>query len=862
MKIISITVSLLLFYTWSNAQTGITENFNDNQLAQGWSYAAAIVPAETSSELYLNINNITAYDNIEYSFGSIDISANPVVKLKVKTSSAFTMRIDLVDAMGNSTNSIATTKTISGNTYVEYTFNFSGKFNQTYPTNATVNSKTISKVVIFFNAGTSYTGKVYLDDIVIGDGSTTPLFAGIIRKNQIGYEASGSKIALIEAANTSNNYSKFSVADQSNTIVLNGTIGAWKQVNGWSGRYFKTIDFSALTEPGTYQLLVDSAVAGSLKIGSNILFTQTAASVISFFKGMRNTDARDNNLSFYGSRNDNVNVYGGWSDATGDQGKHFSHLSYANHFNPQQIPLVAWSMMRSYEMDSVAFVGFKTEITDEIKWGIDYIYKNLDPIGYFYLSIFDTWGALGATREICEWSTDAGTRSEGYQCAMREGGGVAIAALARASYMKYKSAYTSQQYLAAAVKAYTHLRSPGNGYQTKNLEYCNDHQENIIDNYCGLLAAVELYKATTNSIYLQDAQVYYQALKNKQTNEGWFASDVALNRPFYHAADEGLPIVAIVDYYSISNDVSVKPLLTKWYNWYLSISTEIENPFQYVRQYQKAYVNNNLQLAKKSFFVPHNNETGYWWQGENARLASMSSALLMASRIVTPTFNLGVDSVSAFALSQMDWIVGKNPFGVCMITGFGDKTYAGYNGKTNVTGGICNGISSKDGEETNIEWTPFALDDWQNWRWIEQWLPHNLWFLMASTAQSYLVNNPAFPIVDCNGDIGGVAFIDSCSICAGGNTGISPSLDPAKCVTTQLTSTDNIFSIRIYPNPVESMIRIDTYDLIRISIYDHLGSLVLVSTEQFVDMTALSTGLYVFKVETSNGFIFEKVVKK
>jgi hypothetical protein len=38
----------------------------------------------------------------------------------------------------------------------------------------------------------------------------------------------------------------------------------------------------------------------------------------------------------------------------------------------------------------------------------------------------------------------------------------------------------------------------------------------------------------------------------------------------------------------------------------------------------------------------------------------------------------------------------------------------------------------------------------------------------------------AFPM-DCNGDEGGIAFIDSCGICAGGNTGIVPVLDTNEC---------------------------------------------------------------------------------
>jgi hypothetical protein len=37
------------------------------------------------------------------------------------------------------------------------------------------------------------------------------------------------------------------------------------------------------------------------------------------------------------------------------------------------------------------------------------------------------------------------------------------------------------------------------------------------------------------------------------------------------------------------------------------------------------------------------------------------------------------------------------------------------------------------------------------------------------------------PVEDCNGDLGGNAFIDSCGICAGGNTTVTPILDAEFC---------------------------------------------------------------------------------
>jgi len=72
-----------------------------------------------------------------------------------------------------------------------------------------------------------------------------------------------------------------------------------------------------------------------------------------------------------------------------------------------------------------------------------------------------------------------------------------------------------------------------------------------------------------------------------------------------------------------------------------------------------------------------------------------------------------------------------------MMTGVGTTTYPTYLGGgkgPNYVGGICNGITAKDKNESDIDWAPFAATDWQNWRWVEQWLPHDAWF-MVSVAQ-------------------------------------------------------------------------------------------------------------------------------
>ncbi len=54
----------------------------------------------------------------------------------------------------------------------------------------------------------------------------------------------------------------------------------------------------------------------------------------------------------------------------------------------------------------------------------------------------------------------------------------------------------------------------------------------------------------------------------------------------------------------------------------LDITGEVVNPFGYARQYIKPLG----EQKKGAFFFTHDNESDYWWQGENARLASLAAA--------------------------------------------------------------------------------------------------------------------------------------------------------------------------------------------------------------------------------------------
>jgi hypothetical protein len=188
-----------------------------------------------------------------------------------------------------------------------------------------------------------------------------------------------------------------------------------------------------------------------------------------------------------------------------------------------------------------------------------------------------------------------------------------------------------------------------------------------------------------------------------------------------------------------SNVTTALAAVKTHYDWLLKVTNQVDNPFGYARQTYKTG-----GAIKDGFFIPHDNESNYWWQGEDARIASLSAAVAYAAKVLN---DVSTES-DKYATDQLDWILGKNPYAVCMMEGKGLKNPKVYNGQSSydatLDGGIANGITGKNTDGSGIAWDSDGVasvgfdsytESWQNWRWIEQWLPHTTWYLMALTAR-------------------------------------------------------------------------------------------------------------------------------
>jgi thiol-disulfide isomerase/thioredoxin len=608
--------------------------------------------------------------------------------------------------------------------------------------------------------------------------------------NQVGYEDSKPKRAVVVAA-TPLSLSSFQLIDEGTgkTVyqgkpVYSGPVGNWKKGQFW------TIDFTPYTAAGTYRLRVNGTTSRPFIIGANVLEKATLSDIVYYFKGQRSAgllDQADHHLPLPASaRNpsaagglpqampaaapvDSLDLHGGWYDATGDYGKHLSHLSFSSYFNPQQIPLVVYSLLKTNELLSnrkgTDYRQFIRRILDEAMYGADYLVRVQAKGGSFYRSVsapgagkFARDRALspeqqsyrikqskdqsfGGDRTVNDWRS--------YQSSFRSGGGMAIAALAMASMTEVPGDFSNARYLQAAEDAFAFL-------DKENATMTNDGKDNILDDYSALTAATELYKATRNDIYRAAAEKRAAGLLTRLVSwkgytDYWRADNA--DRPFFHPSDAGLPLVSLLYYYpyaTATTQVAIRAAARRSLRHELAITHEVNNPFGYSRQ----LVQDTLGQRHSAFFFPHGSEASPWWQGEDARLSSMAAAARLAIPLFAGDSPNGdrpngdhpngdakfTDSLETFALDQLNWVLGLNPYDASMLQGTGHNNPAyGFFGTfeyTNAPGGIVNGITSglddESGIDFNLSYAKTKKD--YDWRWAEQWLPHDAWYLLAIAA--------------------------------------------------------------------------------------------------------------------------------
>lgn len=467
-----------------------------------------------------------------------------------------------------------------------------------------------------------------------------------IRVNQVGYKPSASKVAMV-LSNTNLNGVRYDVFNSSNTSVLNGTIssankGSWGDVGGANCAYTYALDFSTLSTIGSgYYIKINTYTSPAFPI-SDSAYSSLADLSMQFFKVQRcgNTNPKDHGVCHVAGTNSSVDgkpdgasttidVTGGWHDAS----DYIKFMSTIGH--------VTDVMLTTYIHHPEAFPspGSTSGILTEAKVGLDFILKMWDNTNQIlYMEVadgldHDVENDDLDSRSKC-WpekdNTIYGANRPVHPCPAGKGAnlaGKAAAALALGAKIwgepsgpSYNASLASS-YLTAAQQIYTWGKTrTGIAGDADEYYVDTDYKDDMA------WAAAELYRATGTDSYLADAKSYCDS-----AGEWYNKSDTTLNWSRAYAW---------ANYEVASLDPAYKSTVISRMNNHLNV--------------KKTY-------ADAQFW---NNSSQPQWGSYEAMSNNAVEAMMYQELSGNSTY-------SNLAQQQLDFMLGKNPWGVSMLNGAG-----------------------------------------------------------------------------------------------------------------------------------------------------------------------------------------------
>jgi len=502
-----------------------------------------------------------------------------------------------------------------------------------------------------------------------------------IRINQLGYRTNDPKVAVFIALGIKD-LKSFRLVDavsekvilEKKEIVTSDPLAPFKSC-------FR-LNFSELTENGTYRIEAGTAVSPDFRISDDI-YNGTADFLLNYMRQQRcgfNPWLKDSchmhdGYVIYGGKDDSMHIdaTGGWHDAA-------DYLQYvATSANATYQMLYAFSENPSSFGDNFLANGLPgqdsiPDVLNESRWGLDWLLKMNPAPGIMYNQIADDRDHIGFRFPNADTAYyGKGYERPVYRCTGKEQGlfkyknrttGIAstagkfASAFARGAEV-YKSIDPEFSKLLAskAVAAFQYgLENPGACQTAPGTAPYFYEEDNWVDDM--ELAAIELYKITKDPGYLDHAVDFGR----KEPVTPWIGADTARHYQWYPFVNMGHPGIASVT----DQSAFKKEFLKNMREGLQRIKTKGEkNPFM--------------------IGVP------FIWCSNNLVAATLTQADLYG-RIS------GDQSFEELEAAHRDWLFGCNPWGTSMIVGLPEKgdypenTHSSYvvKGKQ-VPGGLVDG---------------------------------------------------------------------------------------------------------------------------------------------------------------------------
>lgn len=514
--------------------------------------------------------------------------------------------------------------------------------------------------------------------------------------SHIGYRPNDTKVVLAAASKNADFY----LIDDKGNVAYTGKA---KNVQNAKHNSFSSLDFSSFSKPGSYTLRYDGAETKPFRISDDVWLEPVFASLNFYFcqrcgypvPGIHDICHQDWQ-AFNGDEKKVVN--GGWHDA-GDMSQGYFRTAIGT-----------WALLQNMEnVDGKE--GKQTladRLDDEALWGTKWLVKNHFKDGYhmgwgrqriFSDNKIGTWDDVMIKTANIPWQNFLGA-----------------AVLAKAE-MKFKNFSEGEK------KAIDEVAKDNWEQAFKS---SNWQQASYLEAAYGAMAAVELWKLTGEEKYKDAAYQFGKLLT--QCQEQTFVEGIPVTGYFYtdtsrrslvhnnHGSYTEAPMVAMHELCDAFPDA---PDWMEWYasaalfsQYYLKEGSKIAAPYDVLPNgvFRKADIENIRSEKERHFsLVQYNNGTklndnfalrtfpiwgGDLFHGGTCCNLASTWALAEASQLLNDNEGLQL------AKEQLEWTLGRNPFGQSLMYGVGYNYQSLFAYCTrNYVGGLPVGMDSFSNDE-------------------------------------------------------------------------------------------------------------------------------------------------------------------
>ncbi len=481
-------------------------------------------------------------------------------------------------------------------------------------------------------------------------------------------------------------------------------------------------DLSDIERPGMYQVTAGSELSVPFFIGEDV-WRRTLVKAVSYIHSQRCgtevpnvhpvchlDDARRRDTG------EHIDTTGGWHDA-GDLRKWMS----ATVLNG--IALIG--LMRNLGEKWDAAGSGVAPLLDEARWGNTYFLKMQDKDGLVWN---DVAGGVNGDNSDNHWTDNqTGTTDDRYINPSKPGAVQALFTMFQGmmanAFRALDSGY-SQRCLQAALRCWNAANRFGG---TEDLAWW-------------ALAAMELDRATGSVEYRNYAINFGSQIASLQNTDfyggqklvrGWFRSSGNSPEPIADAVHGAIHVIALLrlieTYPNVAEAQEWRDAVKLHFDEYV-LPMAARSPYRIVplgifrgKPSDELYRPLGGRLTYRYFMPVRRSD---WWVGTTSHLESYAYAGALAAKLT------GNREYRDLAMRQLEWVMGANPFGACLMTGEGMRNpYPHSRFVGLIPGGIMNGIGGNTRDEPVLD-----IENGFDWHTTEYWTPHNAYYILAVSA--------------------------------------------------------------------------------------------------------------------------------